>query len=54
MIYLDDKGSALTKWDPQNGVVEVENFMGFKVMWKRKKKFIDHAPTPKNDFSTAY
>ena len=37
-IYLDDKGSVLTKWDPQNGVVEVENFMGFKVMWKREKK----------------
>ena len=53
-IYLDDKGSVLTKWDPQNGVVEVKNFMGFKVMWKREKKIIDHAPTAKNDFSTAY
>ena len=53
-IYLDDKGSVLTKWDPQNGVVEVENFMGFKVMWKREKKIIDHVPAAKNDFSTAY
>ena len=45
MIYLDEKGSVLTKWEPENGVIEVENVLGFKVMWKREKDIIDHAPT---------
>ena len=44
-IYLDEKGSVLTKWEPENGVIEVENVLGFKVMWKREKDIIDHAPT---------
>ena len=34
-IYLDDKGSVLTKWDTENGVIEVKNVLGFKLMWKR-------------------
>ena len=28
--------------------------MGFKVMWKREKNIVDHAPTAKDDFSAAY
>ena len=36
IIYLDEKGSVLTKWDPQNGVIEVKNVLGFKIMWKRE------------------
>ena len=28
IIYLDEKGSVLTKWDPQNGVIEVKNVLG--------------------------
>ena len=34
-IYIDDKGSVLTNFDPQNGVIEVNNVLGFKIMWKR-------------------
>ena len=34
-LYLDDKGTVLTNFDPQNGVIEVNNVLGFKIMWKR-------------------
>ena len=36
MIFLDDKGSILTNFDPHNGVIEVKNVFGFKIMWKRE------------------
>ena len=35
-MYFDDKGSILTNFDPQNGVIEVKNVLGFKIMWKRQ------------------
>ena len=38
-IYIDDKGSVLTNFDPQNGVIEVKNVLGFKIMWKRSGDF---------------
>ena len=34
-MYLDDKGTVLNNFDPQNGVIEVNNVLGFKIMWKR-------------------
>ena len=41
IIYLDEKGSVLTKWEPQNGVIEVKNVLGFKIMWKRETATIN-------------
>ena len=41
IIYLDEKGSVLTKWEPQNGVIEVKNVLGFKIMWKRERTTIN-------------
>ena len=35
VIYLDEKGSELTKFDPRNGVIETLSFHGFKCMLKR-------------------
>merc|ERR1712062_782168 len=35
VIYLDDKGSILNKFAPQEGVVEVTNALGFKICWKK-------------------
>ena len=49
IIYLDEKGSVLTKWDPQNGVIEVKNVLGFKIMWKR-----ENANAPIADQPTKY
>ena len=46
IIYLDEKGSVLTKWDPQNGVIEVKNVLGFKIMWKRENTSAPIADQP--------
>jgi hypothetical protein len=35
VIYLDDKGSVLDKFAPQEGVVEVTNALGFRIGWKK-------------------
>ena len=35
ILYLDEKGTELTKFDPRNGVIETLSFHGFKNMWNR-------------------
>ena len=40
-IYLDEKGSILTNLDHQNGIIEVTNVPGFKIMWKRGPSLSD-------------
>lgn len=44
-IYLDDKGSELTRWEPENGVIEVKNVLGFKIMWKKPGQGFDSPMT---------
>ena len=44
-VYLDDKGSKVKKFEPQNGVIKVKNIFGMTVMYKRSSNEALEAPT---------
>ena len=43
-VYLDDKGSKLKKFEPQNGVIKVKNIFGMTVMFKRSSNGASEVP----------
>ena len=44
-IYIDDFGSRLKRWEPENGIVEVKNVFGVTIMFKRQAPAIVYQPS---------
>ena len=43
-VYLDEIGSSLKRWEPQNGIVEAKNVFGYTIMFKRQAPAIAYQP----------